>query len=160
MNTGNFTWLSLIHSHPILSLGSYSRIYLENLIVSWPGSPLCVNAQSLSRVQLFETPWTIAHQAPLSMKFPRQEYWSGLSCPFPGDLPDPGIEPQSFASPALQADSLPLYHLGKPRVLQSLLNTNFIIPELSIFIYQLVFLFVSYQQLVLCDKDYKPREEE
>ena len=49
----------------------------------------------LSRVQLFVTPWTVAHQAPLSMGFSRQEYWSGLPFPSPGDLPDPGIEPGS-----------------------------------------------------------------
>ena len=49
-------------------------------------------------------PWTVAHQAPLSMGFSRQEHWSGLQFPSPGDLPDPGIEPRS---PALQADSLP-----------------------------------------------------
>ena len=55
-------------------------------------------------LQLFATPWTIAHQAPLSMGFSRQEYWSGLSFPSPGDLPNPGIE---HGSPALQADSLP-----------------------------------------------------
>ena len=54
-----------------------------------------------SRVQLFVTLWTIAHQAPLSMGFSRQEYWSGLPCPPPGDLPDPGIEPVSLMSPAL-----------------------------------------------------------
>ena len=58
------------------------------------------------------TPWTIARQAPLSMGFPRQAYWSGLLFPSPGDLPNPGIEPASPASPALQADSLPLSHLG------------------------------------------------
>ena len=52
-------------------------------------------------VRLFATPWTIEHQAPLSMGFPRQEYWSGLPLPSPGDLPDPGIEPMSLASPAL-----------------------------------------------------------
>ena len=57
-----------------------------------------------SHVQLFVTPWTIAHQAPLSMGFSRQEYWSGLPFPPPGGLPNPGIEPRS---PALQADSLP-----------------------------------------------------
>ena len=57
----------------------------------------------LSRVQLFVTPWTVARQAPLSMGFPRQEYWNGLQFPPPGDLPDPGIE---TVSPALQADSL------------------------------------------------------
>ena len=50
------------------------------------------------------TPWTVACQAPLSMGFSRQEYWTGLPFPSPGDLPDPGIEP---GSPALQADSLP-----------------------------------------------------
>ena len=50
------------------------------------------------------TPWTVAHQAPLSMGFSRQEYWSELPFPSPGDLPDPGIKPRS---PALQADSLP-----------------------------------------------------
>ena len=57
------------------------------------------------------TPWTIAHQAPLSMGFSRQEYWSGLPCPPPGDLPHPGIEPRS---PALQADSLTAEPPGKP----------------------------------------------
>ena len=54
-------------------------------------------AQSLSCVQLFVTLWTVAHQAPLSMKFSRQEYWSGLLFSTPEDLPDPGIEPASSA---------------------------------------------------------------
>ena len=58
----------------------------------------------LCRVQLFVTPWTVAHQAPPSMEFSRQEYWGGLPFPSPGDLPNPGIEP---GSPALQVDSLP-----------------------------------------------------
>ena len=49
----------------------------------------------LSSVQLLVTPWTVAYQAPLSMGFSRQEYWSGLPFPSPGDLPDPGIEPES-----------------------------------------------------------------
>ena len=57
------------------------------------------------------TPWTVAHQAPLSVGFSRQEYWSGLLCPSPGDLPDPGIEHES---PALQVDSLPSELPGKP----------------------------------------------
>ena len=57
------------------------------------------------------TPWTVACQAPLSMGFSRQEYWSGLPFPSPGNLPDPGIEP---GSPALQADSLPIELWGKP----------------------------------------------
>ena len=66
-------------------------------------SQLCV-CHSLSHVRLFATPWTVAHLAPLSMVFPRLEYWSGLPFPSPGDLPDPGIESRS---PALQADYLP-----------------------------------------------------
>ena len=67
----------------------------------------CVCAQSLNHVQFFVTPWAVAHLALLSMGFSRQEYWSGLPCPPPGDLPHPGIEPPS---PALQADSSPLSH--------------------------------------------------
>ena len=59
---------------------------------------LKVKVKSLSCVRLFETPWTVAHQAPPSMGFSRQEYWSGLPFPAPGDLPNPGIEP---GSPAL-----------------------------------------------------------
>ena len=54
-----------------------------------------------SRVQLFVTVWAVALQAPLSMGFSRREYWSGLPCPSPGDLPNPGIEPASLTSPAL-----------------------------------------------------------
>ena len=54
------------------------------------------------------TAWTVACQVPLSMGFSRQEYWSGLPCPPPGDLPDPEIKPSSTVTPSLQADSLPL----------------------------------------------------
>ena len=54
-----------------------------------------------SPVQLFATPWTVACQAPLCVGFSQQEYWSGLPCPSPGDLPDTEIEPASFISPAL-----------------------------------------------------------
>ena len=57
------------------------------------------------------TPWPVARQAPLSMGFPRQEYWSGLPFPSPGDLPDPGME---LRSPALEADSLLTEAPGKP----------------------------------------------
>ena len=60
-----------------------------------------VCAQLLDCVQLFVIPWTVTRQAPLSMGFFRQEYWSGLPFPTPGDLPDPGIEHASLASPAL-----------------------------------------------------------
>ena len=62
-----------------------------------------MRAYVLSRVQIFETPWSVVCQTPLSMEFPRQEYWSGLPSPLPGDLPDPRIGPKS---PASQADSL------------------------------------------------------
>ena len=62
--------------------------------------------------RLFVTPWTIARQAPLSTGFSRQEYWSVLPCPSPGDIPDWGIETVSPGAPALQADSLPLSHQG------------------------------------------------
>ena len=66
--------------------------------------------KSLSRVRLFATA-SVAYQAPLSMEFSRQEYWSGLPFPSPGDLPDPGVEPRS---PTLQADALPSEPPGKP----------------------------------------------
>ena len=67
-------------------------------------------AESLSHVRLFTTPRTIARQAPLSMGFSRQEYWNGLLCPPPGDLPNPGIERRSVS---LLADSLPFETPGK-----------------------------------------------
>ena len=63
-----------------------------------------MKVNSLSRVRLFATQWTVAYQASPSMGFSRQEYWSGLPFPSPGDLPDPGIKPRSLA---LQADALP-----------------------------------------------------
>ena len=65
-----------------------------------------------SHAQLFVTPWTVAHQAPLFMGFPRQEYWRGVPCPPPGDISDPGIKPASPASSALQVGSFPLNHQG------------------------------------------------
>ena len=65
-----------------------------------------------SHVQLFATLWAVACQAPLSMGFLRQEYWSGLPFPSPGDLPDPGIKP---GSPAFQADALTSEPPGKPK---------------------------------------------
>ena len=68
------------------------RLYFKNI---------CLCAQFLSRVQFFATPWTVAHQAPLSIGFPRQEYWTGLPFPSPEDLPTPGVEPISLASPIL-----------------------------------------------------------
>ena len=75
-----------------------------------------MKVKSLSRVRLFAMPWTVAYQAPQSMELSRQEYWSGLPLPSPGDLPNPGIEPRS---PGLQADSLPAEAPEKPKGSQS-----------------------------------------
>ena len=74
---------------------------------------MCVLSH-FSRVQLFVTPWTAAHQAPLSMRFFRQRYWSWLPCPLPGDFPDPDIELMSLCLLHCQVDSLPLVLPGKP----------------------------------------------
>ena len=76
----------------------------------------------LSRAGLFVTLWTVAHQAPLSMGFFRQEYWSGLPVPSPGDLLNPGIEPES---PSLQADSLPSEPPGKTKPSKGHIFKNF-----------------------------------
>ena len=72
------------------------------------GSLLACVLSCFSRVRLFVSLWMVAHQVPRSMGFSRQVYWSGLSCPPPGDLPNPGIEPESF-----MAGSLPLTPPGK-----------------------------------------------
>ena len=79
---------------------SYSQIQVNGNCCCFP----------LSCILLFVTPCTLAHQAPLSMDFPRQEYWSGLPFPSPGDLPNPEIEP---GSPTLQPNSLPSEPSGK-----------------------------------------------
>ena len=71
-------------------------------------------ASLFSHIRLLVTPWTAAHQAPLSMGFSRQEYWSGLPRPPPGDLPDPGITPTSFTSPAGRQVLHHEHHLGSP----------------------------------------------
>ena len=91
---------------------SYSSFSIE-LSDSFNQAQLEKPSESVSRSATSDsaTPWTVAHQAPLTMEFSRQEYWSGLPCPPPGDLPDPGIEPRS---PTLQTDSLPLSHQGIP----------------------------------------------
>ena len=82
------------------------RVYTQN----WFYNYVCVLSH-FSRVRLFVTPWTVAHQAPLPMGFFRQEYWSGLPFPSPGDLFDSGIE---TGSPTFQADSLPSELPQKP----------------------------------------------
>ena len=117
-----------ISSSKILSSHSYFSFFLYDFISSLsprmvfstlfcPMMPQSlkilhlIKVKSLSRVQLFATPWTVAHQASLSMEFTRQEYRSGLPFPSPEDLPNLGIE---LWSPALQAYSLPFELQGSP----------------------------------------------
>ena len=83
-----------------LVLSCYSKDYKQwTTVTTWKWSEV----KWLNRVWLFATPWTVAYHAPMSMEFSRQEYWSGLPFPSPGEFPNPGIEPRSSA---LQADSL------------------------------------------------------
>ena len=84
---------------------------IHNNPYSPPLNSICFLVKSLSHIRLFATPWTIAYQALSSMGFSRQEYWSGLPFPSPGDLPNSGIE---LGSPALQADALTSEPSGKP----------------------------------------------
>ena len=89
----------------------------------------CVVLTCFSCVQLFVTLWTVARQASLSMGFSRQEYWSGLLCPPPGDLPDPGIKPVSLCLLHWEVGSLPLVPPGKPSIYMDL---HLIIPVSTI----------------------------
>ena len=93
--------MNYIYTSVIKYKGVKAAFLVESVFVV---DPLKVKVKSLSRVQLFGTPWTVAYQAPPSMGFSRQECWSGLPFPSPGDLPNPGIEP---GFPTLQADTLP-----------------------------------------------------
>ena len=99
----------------------------------------------LGYVQLFETPWTVAHQAPLSVKFSSQEYWSGLPFPSPRDLPNPGIEPQP---PALLADSLlpelPGKTLGFPGSSDGKVYYNTFLMDVSTFTLAFYFFFLIF----------------
>ena len=81
-------------------------------------------ARMLSHGQLSATPWTVACQAPLSMGLSRQEYWSGLPCPSPGDLPNPGIEPTSFVSPALAGGFFTTEPPGNWKAAQTVTTAN------------------------------------
>ena len=92
--------------------GSSAHGIFQARVLEW--GAIAFSSCMLSGVQLFATPWTVACQGPLSKGFLRQEHWSGLPFPPPGDLPNPGIEPASPVSLALQADSLRAEPLGKP----------------------------------------------
>ena len=110
---GSLTLLGIFptqRSNP--GLPHYMWIFYQLSHKRSPSNKRVVVVKSLSHVRLFATPWTVACQAPLSMGFSRQEYWSGLPFPSPGDLRDPGIEPRS---PALQADTLTSEPPGKPQ---------------------------------------------
>ena len=89
----------------------------------------CMCVQSLSCVCFLATPWTVAHQTSLSMGFSRQEYWSRLPLPPPGDLPDPGIEPASLRPVLGQVDSLSLRHLGNPKYGSKHFQTTFLVGK-------------------------------
>ena len=79
--------------------GSSIHEIFQARVLEW--GAIAFSISCFSCVQFFATLWTVAHQAPLSMEFSRQEYWSGWPCPPPGGLPDPGIEPMPLMSPAL-----------------------------------------------------------
>ena len=105
ITNGALPWATAIILPPSAGSG-YTTLYYN------PESDgINVNVKSLSRVQLFATPWTIAYLSPPSIGFSRQECWSGLPFPSPGDLPDPGIEPWF---PTSQAEALPSEPPGKP----------------------------------------------
>ena len=87
----------------IIPLINITNKKTSSSLTTLPFKSRVYEVNSLSCVRLIVTPWTVAHHAPLSMEFSRQEYWSGLPFPSPGDLTDPGIEPRS---PALQVDTL------------------------------------------------------
>ena len=90
---------------------------------------MCVHASSLSHVRLLVTPWPVAHQAPLSMGFPRQEYWSGLPFSTPGDVPDPGIKLASPIPPALAGTSFTTASSGKPQGWYKAVNQDSPVPR-------------------------------
>ena len=154
-HTANSHWLWILHMVMYMFQG-YS---LNFFTLSFP---LCIHKSLLyvcislacmlshfSCVLLFATPWTVACQAPLSMGFSRQEYWSGLPCPPPTDLPTPGIKPTWVMSPALQGDSLLLAQPGKPLRLHCCPINRFISTNLSRFhIYALIYICFSLSDLL------------
>ena len=109
---------NLVKSESLLQCGLNGYLALEDLCIIWEGGDslkylsisMCV-CSVVGHVQLFATPWNVAHQASLSMEFSRQKYWSRLPFPSPGNLPDPEIKPEPAS---WQVDFLQLGHLGCP----------------------------------------------
>ena len=93
--------------------GVLQSLRVQRVGYSWATELTMLSAQSLQSFPTLCDLWTVAHQAPVPMRFSRQECWHGLPCPLPGDLPNPGIEPRA---PALQVDSLPSEQPGKPHL--------------------------------------------
>ena len=150
---------------PLALYFTYGNVYVSGLLSQFFHTlsfPLCIHKSLLyvcisgacmlshfSCVLLFVTPWTVACQAPLSVRVSRQEYWSGLPCPPPEDLPNPGIKPTSVMSPALQGDSLLLAPPGKPLHLHCCPINRFISTNLSGFhIYALIYICFSLSDLL------------
>ena len=137
-----------MHLYVCVCVYIYIYIYITNLFISCEDmkSALCTCVWSLSSVWVFATPWIVARQAPLFMEFSRQEFWSGLPFPTPGDLPDPGIKPTSLASRALAGRFF--YHpcsLGSPALC---LYTN-----VCICIY-VCFFFFSHKGYTVCSSTF------
>ena len=130
-------WAVVEVSLVILSLPQSSGFWETLVGWGWGGDCACIPLalsypiylllgvfSRFSCVLLFVTPWTVACQAPLSMGFSQQEYWSGLPFPSPGDLPDPGIKPVSPLSSALAGGFFTLNHQGSPPLGQRVLRIN------------------------------------
>ena len=104
-----------------------------------------MKVKSLSRVRLFATLWTVGHQAPLSMEFSRQVYWTGLPFPSPGDLLDPVIEP---GSPAMQADTLLSELPGKHLVYNVYIIHIYYICIYLYYIYYILYMYILYVHIL------------
>ena len=124
------------------------RVYFFYIVLllhsSFFSLPIKNTGAVLNHVQLFVTPWIAVCQAPLSMGFSRQEYWSRLPVPTPGHLPDPGIKPATPVSPP-SADSLPRHHLGSPS--KSGLQTQYLPQEMEVLLF-IYFFYWTWQYCV------------
>ena len=139
----------LLHREQINKVLLYNTgKYIQYPMINHIGKEYFSHIYFIYDVQLFATSWTVAHQAPLSMEFSRQEYWSRLPFPPPRDLPNRGIEPMSLASSPLQGDSLPLHHLRSPLVSADTYKLFYFNMFLLLSLYLLV-LRLSHIQLVM-----------